>query len=130
VHLGQSWTDQKMEETIGNLLRAGVLLSASVVLAGGVIYLIRHGHSSADYRVFRGEPTDLKTLRGICGSAFKLSGRGIIQLGLLLLIATPVARVAFSVWGFAAEHDRMYVVFTLIVLAILLLSLAGFAAPG
>lgn len=130
MHLGQSWTDQRMEETIGNLLRAGVLLSASVVLAGGVIFLIRHGHSPADYRVFRGEPTDLKTLRGICSSAFKLSGRGIIQLGLLLLIATPVARVAFSVWGFAAEHDRMYVVFTLIVLAILLLSLAGFAGPG
>jgi uncharacterized membrane protein len=72
----------------------------------------------------------LKTLRGIYGSALKLSGRGIIQLGLLLLIATPVARVAFSVWGFAAEHDRMYVVFTLMVLAILLLSLAGFAGPG
>jgi uncharacterized membrane protein len=130
MNLGQSWTDQRMEETIGNLLRAGVLLSACVVLAGGVIYLIRHGHSPADYGVFRGEPTDLKTLRGICKSAFKFSGRGIIQLGLLLLIATPVARVAFSVWGFAAEHDRMYVVFTLIVLAILLLSLAGFAGPG
>jgi uncharacterized membrane protein len=129
VHLARSWTEQRMEETIGNLLRAGVLLSASVVLAGGVVYLTRHGHSPADYRVFRGEPTDLKTLRGICSIAFKLSGRGIIQLGLLLLIATPVARVAFSVWGFAAEHDRMYVVFTLIVLAILLLSLAGFAGP-
>jgi uncharacterized membrane protein len=52
-------------------------------------------------------------------------GRGLIQLGLLLLIATPIARVAFSIVGFAIERDRLYVVFTLIVLAILLFSLLG-----
>jgi uncharacterized membrane protein len=111
-------------------LRAGVLLSAFVVSCGGIIYLVRHGHSLAEYHAFRGEPTDLKTLRGIWGDALRLSGRGIIQLGLLLLIATPVARVAFSVWAFAAEHDWMYVGFTLIVLAILVSSLAGFGGPG
>ena len=57
----------------------------------------------------------------------KLRGRGIIQLGLLLLIATPVARVALSIFGFAKERDRMYVVFTLIVFSILLYSLIGSA---
>jgi uncharacterized membrane protein len=119
-----------MEKIIGDLLRAGVLLSALIVACGALIYLIRHGHSPADYRVFHGEPTDLKNVRGILRSAFKLRGRGIIQLGLLVLIATPVARVAVSVWGFAAERDRMYVAFTLIVLAILLCSLAGFAGPA
>ncbi|MGA2697281.1 MAG: DUF1634 domain-containing protein, partial [Terriglobales bacterium] len=60
-------------------------------------------------------------------SADKLEGKGIIQLGLLILIATPVARVAFSIWGFAAERDRMYVTFTVIVLSILLYSLLGSA---
>ena len=54
--------------------------------------------------------------------------RGIIQLGLLLLIATPVARVAFSIFGFAEEKDRMYVAFTVIVLLILLYSLIGSAS--
>ena len=128
--LGQSWSDQRIEEIIGDLLRAGVLLSAFIVACGALIYLIRHGHSPADYRVFHGEPTDLKNVRGILRSAFSLRGRGVIQLGLLVLIATPVARVAVSVWGFAAERDRMYVAFTLIVLAILLFSLAGFAGPA
>jgi uncharacterized membrane protein len=52
-----------------------------------------------------------------------MSARAIIQLGLLLLIATPVARVAFSAVAFAIEHDYMYVVITLIVLAILSYSL-------
>jgi uncharacterized membrane protein len=124
----RSWTDQRIEDIVGNLLRAGVFLSAFVVLCGGTIYLVRHGHEPADYRVFRGEPNDLKNVGGIVRDALKLHGRGIIQLGLLLLIATPVARVAFSVFGFAAERDRMYVVFALIVLLILLYSLVGSAA--
>ena len=119
------WSDQNIEEIIGNLLRTGVMLSAAIVIAGGIIYLLRHGSSHPDYHTFRGEPPDLSTLHGIFHNAFTLHGRGIIQLGLLLLIATPVARVAFSIWGFAAEHDRMYVIFTSIVLVILLYSLLG-----
>lgn len=119
------WSDQNIEDVVGNLLRAGVMTSAAVVLAGGIIYLLRHGSSHPDYHIFQGEPPDLTTLSGIFHYAFALHGRGIIQLGLLLLIATPVARVAFSIWGFAAEHDRMYVVFTSIVLVILLYSLLG-----
>jgi len=123
----RNWTDQRIENILGNLLRAGVLLSALVVLIGGVIYLLRHGHSPMDFRVFRGEPADLRGVRGIIRDTVALRGRGIIQLGLLLLIATPVARVAFSIFGFAEERDRMYVVFTLIVFSILLYSLTGSA---
>jgi len=121
----RAWTDQKIENILGNLLRAGVGLSAFVVFCGAVVYLTHHGHSTADYRVFQGEPSDLRSVPGIVRDALKIEGRGIIQLGLLFLIATPVARVIFSIWGFAAEHDRMYVVFTVIVLAILLFSLIG-----
>ena len=121
------WTDEKTEYIIGNLLRAGVTLAAIVVLAGGILYLVRYGHSRADYRVFRGEPTDLRHVSGIVRDALALHSRGIIQLGLLLLIATPVARVAFAVFAFAAEGDKMYVVVSLIVLAILMFSLIGSA---
>jgi len=124
----KEWTDQRIENIVGNLLRAGVLVSAVVVLCGGVLYLIKYGHASADYRIFRGEPTDLKSVSGIVRDAFTLHSRGLIQLGLLLLIATPVARVAFSIFGFAEEKDRMYVVFTVIVLLILLYSLIGSAS--
>jgi uncharacterized membrane protein len=120
-----AWTDQRIENSVGNLLRAGVSLSAFVVMFGAVIYLARHGRSPADYRVFHGEPTDLKSLPGILHSAFTFHGQGIIQLGLVLLIATPVARVAFAIWGFAAEHDRLYMIFTGIVLIVLLYSLLG-----
>ena len=119
------WTDRKVEDLVGNLLRAGVLVSALVVLVGAVVYLARHGGDPADYRVFHGEPNQLRTIPGVLQEAFSFQGRGIIQLGLLLLIATPVARVALSIVGFAAERDRMYVSFALIVLAILFYSLFG-----
>jgi len=119
------WTDRKVEDLVGNLLRAGVLVSALVVLVGAVVYLARHGGDPADYRVFHGEPNQLRTIPGVLREAFSFQGRGIIQLGLLLLIATPVARVALSIVGFAAERDRMYVSFALIVLAVLFYSLFG-----
>lgn len=121
----RAWTDKRMENILGNLLRAGVIFSAAVVFCGGVVYLARHGFAPADYRVFQGEPSDLRGVAGIVRLAAGLSGRGIIQLGLLFLIATPVARVIFSIWGFAAERDHMYVAFTVIVLAILIFSLVG-----
>jgi len=123
--IDSAWTDRRIENILGNLLRAGVTLSAAIVFCGAVVYLVRHGHAPADYRVFQGEPSDLRSVPGILRDATRLSGRGIIQLGLLFLIATPVARVILSIWGFAAEHDRMYVVFTVIVLAILIFSLVG-----
>ena len=119
------WTDTKVENFIGNLLRAGVVLSAAVVIFGGVIYLIHHGYQPANYRVFQGEPGELRGISGIIKECRVMSGRGIIQLGLLILIATPIARVAFSIFGFLAEKDRMYAGFTTFVLAILLYSLLG-----
>jgi len=126
----QSWTDRRMELLIGNLLRAGVLFSAFIVVLGGAIYLIRHGRSLAEYSVFRGEPSNLRHVGAILRDAFSLHGRGIIQLGLLFLIATPVARVAVSIFGFAEEKDRMYVIVASIVLIILAYSLIGSIWPA
>lgn len=121
----RGWSDQRVEQFLGNLLRVGVLLAATVVLAGGVLYLLQHGKEVKDFGTFEGEPDHLRSFAGIIGSAFQGESRGIIQLGLLLLIATPVARVVFSVFAFALQRDRIYVVLTLIVLCVLLFSLAG-----
>ena len=119
----KNWSDQRIEAIVGQLLRAGVTLSASVVFVGGCIYLVRHGGQPVNYGVFRGEPAALRSISGTVRFAAGMHGRGIIQLGLLLLIATPVARVAFSIYGFAEERDGRYVVFTCIVFAILMYSL-------
>jgi uncharacterized membrane protein len=119
------WTDQKIEVIIANLLRAGVTLAAGVVLAGGVVFLARHGLAPTRYHAFAGEPSDLRELKGIVRSAFSFHGRGIIQLGILFLIATPVARVAFSTVAFALERDWLYVGIACAVLAVLMYSLVG-----
>ena len=121
------WTDRQVETIVGNLLRAGVVLSAVVILAGGAVFLVRHGLEAANYRMFQGEPSELRHLRGIFRGVAALHSRAIIQLGVTLLIATPIARVAFAFFGFAVERDRMYMAFTLTVLGILLYSLLGAA---
>lgn len=119
----QRWTDHQVEQIVGNLLRGGVILSAGVVLLGGVLYLIRYGMNPPNYQVFRGEPTDLRTLPGIMTDALSLRRRGLIQFGLLLLIATPIVRVAFTAFAFARQRDHTYLIVTLIVLGVLIYSL-------
>src|SRR6267143_6137598 len=117
--------DRRMDEIIGRLLQAGVILAAVFVLAGGIVYLARHQMPVTNYRVFQGEPAELRTVPGILHEALALRGRGLIQLGLLILIATPIARVAFSVVAFLYERDWTYVLVTLIVLGLLIYSLLG-----
>ena len=119
------WSDERVEAVMGNLLRAGVILAAILVLVGAIFYLIHYGATSPHYRVFLGEPADLRHVSGIFASAMDLHSRGLMQLGLLALIATPVARVAFAVFAFARQRDRIYLTVSLIVLAVLVYSLVG-----
>ena len=120
-----AWTDQQMDDIIGTLLKGGVVIAALVVLAGGILYLYRHGNAFPEYQAFQGEPSDLRTVSGILRDALAFRARGIIQLGLLLLIATPLCRVAFTIVAFALQRDRTYVAVTLIVFSLLLYSLFG-----
>lgn len=120
-----AWTDQKTEELIGQLLRFGVTSAAVLVVAGGAIFLLRHGFEAANYRVFEGEPTDLREWRGIVREALHARGRGIIQLGLLVLLLTPVARVVFAAFAFVMERDWFYVGVSVFVFLVLLYSMAG-----
>src|SRR5580658_4299947 len=100
--------DERLETTVGTMLLVGVIVSSLVVLIGGAAYLVQSGGNVHDYRVF--QPSSLRTVDGILRGVVALDSRAIIQFGLLLLIATPVARVAFSVYAFARQHDRTYVV--------------------
>jgi len=120
------WNDTKIERIVSGLLICGVSLSALVVLLGGACFFWRHGHDRPDYQVFHGIPEQYRSIRGVIAAARPFDCRAFIQLGLLLLIATPIARVGFSMAAFALERDRTYVVLTAIVLVILLYS---FIAP-
>jgi uncharacterized membrane protein len=119
--------DEALERTIGILLRVGVSVATAVAVAGGLVFLARHGQEPAHYGVFHGEPADLRALGGVLSGIAMIKGRSIIQLGLLLLIATPVARVALTLAAFARARDANYVVITGLVLALLLFSLCSVA---
>lgn len=120
------WVERDMELLIGKLLRYGVMLACGITLFGGVIYLFQnHGVSMAHYKPtpddmpFPGVEFYLREITTVIPRVLSFDGAAIIQLGVCVLIATPILRVAFSVIGFLIEKDYMYVVITLIVLCII-----------
>lgn len=108
---------------MGRLLQAGVLLASAVVLLGGILYVRAHAGAPMSYRTFTSEPAELRHPAWVFHLIATGDGAAIVQLGLLLLIATPIARVVFAVVGFAIERDRLYVGVSLVVLAVLMISL-------
>jgi uncharacterized membrane protein len=115
----------RLERVLGVLLRTGVLLSALVVAIGAVLFLLHHGMQHPHFSLFQGQPPELRSVGAIAAAAWKLDALAVIQFGLLLLIATPIARVVFSLVGFWVERDWMYVAVTAVVLALLLFGLFG-----
>ena len=120
-------TVRRLGREVGAILRLGVLLSSAVIILGLVPYLVRDGAGHVDYHLFRGEPEVFRTVRDVLAYAAQAHPRGIMQLGVLLLIATPFARVALCLVEFARERDRLYIFVTLVVLLTLSWGLFG---PG
>jgi uncharacterized membrane protein len=123
TNLSSRVSDHTVEQVVGRLLQFGVLLAALVVLVGGVLLLAQHGGTPNSYAVFRGEPQNLRSIAGIVRGVMAAQSESIVQLGLLLLIATPVARVALTLVAFILQRDRTYVGVTALVLALLLYGL-------
>ena len=119
---------RQVEILISNLLRVGVVVSLSVVCVGTVISFAHHPaylHSSPSLAgVTRPGAAFPHTVGQVAIGIRQLHGQAIVAAGLLLLIATPVLRVAVSIIGFVYEADRTFVLITSIVLALLLLSFA------
>jgi uncharacterized membrane protein len=112
--------DRKMETVMGRLLQVGVLLASFVMLAGGLLYVRVHHAGIPDYRVFKSEPETLRHVGGVMTGLAAGDPAAVIQLAVLLLIATPVARVAFALIAFGIERDKLYVAVSALVLAVLL----------
>jgi len=110
-------TDDRVEQTIAKLLRAGVVLSAAVVAAGGIWYLASDP-PLPDYGHYH------ESLRGLQALLALPGPEQLIVIGLLVLVATPIFRVAFAVMAFALEGDRAYTAISALVLVLLLYSIA------
>jgi uncharacterized membrane protein len=114
--------DQRLEIAMGQMLRIGVSVAATVVLAGGILYFWQFRDAVSNYQHFHAAPAASRNIAAIIAGVRRFDGRSLIALGILLLIATPVCRVIFGVVGFALQRDRIYTIISVIVLVILLMS--------
>ncbi len=117
--------DKKIDRISGALLRIGVILSAILVVAGAILYMADFETAVPHYGIFRGEPSHLTSIGSIFRHALSLQPLSVIQFGLVILIITPVTRVAFAVLAFAVQRDFLYVAVSLFVLGVLVYSLAA-----
>ena len=118
------FADQDIQVILGTLLRVGVIVSMTVILVGGLLYLSRYEKELVDYRVFN-SLQEYSSISSILVGLSRFNAKAIIQFGILLLIFTPVARVVFSVFSFIIERDYLYVIIGLLVLGIILFSLSN-----
>lgn len=114
-----------MRVWISMILRLGVITSALLILTGGILFLIQHPNENPTFKVFSGQPDRLKHIKSIFSQAIQLKSRSVIQAGILVLIATPVLRVFFSLIEFLIHKDWIFVLITTIVLSGLFYSLFG-----
>jgi len=117
--------DRQLEQMVGKILRVGVIVSALIMLVGAALYLATSAGARPDYHTFRGEPLSLRRVSAIVADAAAFHPKGVMQLGIVLLLATPLMRVVLSAISFAIQKDVLYVVVTSMVFAVLLFSLLG-----
>lgn len=116
-------TDARMESAMGRLLQVGVLCAASIVLLGGVMYILHHGAERVAYVTFQPRPLDLRHPSALLRQVRQSGSRGLLECGILILLATPICRVVFALASFALQRDRLYIVVSAIVLGALLFGL-------
>jgi uncharacterized membrane protein len=108
---------RQAELIISHVLRSGVVASASVILLGVLWFYLQMaitGHATLTYP---------HSLLGVAQELARGEPLALVALGLLILLLTPILRVAISIFIFALERDWLYTVITLVVLIILLISL-------
>jgi uncharacterized membrane protein len=116
-------SDLALERSIARMLIVGITLAALLVIVGGLL-LMRQPHVGLpDYRHFHGEDISMRSVSAITRGAAHLAPLSVIQFGILVMIATPIVRVAFCVGGFLRQRNGLYIAISLIVLAVLLYSL-------
>ena len=119
---------EAMTAVVGNVLRYGVLISAIIVVFGTIELIAANGNSDVLGSIVY-NPDKIPhgnfdvSLSGLVSGLVGLQPYALIELGAIVLIATPVSRVLISVFLFAAEGDKLYVVVTAVVLFLLLFSI-------
>ena len=117
----KAFQDKDLQALVGNLLRIGVLVAMTIVIAGTFLFLYQHGREAAAYEVF--DKKDVFSFPQFWQQLKHGESTAIVNLGVMVLIATPVARVIFTLIGFWLEKDRLYTAIAFLVLCIIIFSM-------
>lgn len=123
------FTDKQLQSVIGNVLRYGVLSALTVTILGGIILLLKDSQQTVSFSTFVEKDQNLVVVfQTILNGLKEWNGESIIYLGVLLLFLTPALRLVLSLFSFFLEKDTLYVIITLIVISVIILSLSfGFS---
>jgi len=114
-------TTTAMEKKLGSLLLIGTLLATAIVLFGGVWYLVQNGATSVDFHLLQNVP--LISTVSVWQSALSFSPLGIVQFGLLVLVATQIMRVSVLFIFYLLQRNVWFSMFCGFVLVMLIYSL-------
>ncbi|MBL7882299.1 MAG: DUF1634 domain-containing protein [Chryseobacterium gambrini] len=118
----KNFTDVDLNRSVGNLLRLGVILSVATSLIGFIKLFTEGFKMPKKYTSLDMGESSEKVWGHFWNSLCKGEGMAIIQLGILLLVFTPLMRIIFALIGYLKEKDYIYVVISSIVLAIMTIS--------
>ena len=117
--------DASPELLISHLLRSGVVLSLTLVTFGMALTFFHHPAYFSSARALQRLTAPERgphTLADVRAGVMNARGQAFVMAGLLVLMATPVLRVALSLLVFGRQRDRAFVAVTSVVLSLLLLS--------
>lgn len=114
------FSNQKAEWVIGWILLVGISVSALIILSGGILFLIHHGHDNI--QILLQNTSTYKTLPEIVNALMTMKATSVMELGILMLVATQVLRVGLLAIFYIAIRDMMFTSFSLFILAMLLYS--------
>ncbi|MDY0931451.1 DUF1634 domain-containing protein [Chryseobacterium sp. CFBP8996] len=118
----KDFTDVDLNRSVGNLLRLGVILSVITSLIGFVKLFMEGFEMPKKYKLLNMGTSSDKVWSHFWETLCKGEGMAIIQLGILMLIFTPLMRIIFALIGYLKEKDYVYVIISSIVLAIMAIS--------
>lgn len=114
---------ERLEAAIGRFMAISVYLSAAILLFGAILLFMQKGTQIVNYATYHSEPVVLDSMVNIFYRALHFSATSVIELGIILLVAAQIMRVALTTWLFVRLKDYWFVIFSAVILVLLLSSI-------
>lgn len=120
-------SEKRLQSVVSVTLRSGVLFASVIGIVGGLLFLATYGSETVNFSSFDGTASPYVSLSSISralGAGGQVEYLAVVQIGVIVLLLTPIVRVALSIVGFTLAGDKTYVAITTVVLLTLIASIA------